>query len=98
MPAGSRGEVVIKGEVGVYHCWNRCVQRAFLCGTDPVTGRDYEYRREWIQQTEQLLARLFAVEVAFHAELFKDFDNGSARTRRRLPKLARHFPIVGSAN
>ncbi len=69
MPAGSRGEVVVKGEVGVYHCWNRCVQRAFLCGADPVTGRDYEYRREWIQQTEQLLARLFAVEVAFHAEL-----------------------------
>ena len=69
MPAGSRGEVVIKGEVGVYHCWNRCVQRAFLCGIDPVTGRDFEYRREWIQQTEQMLAGLFAVEGAFHAEL-----------------------------
>lgn len=69
MPAGPRADVVAKGEVGVYHCWNRCVQRALLCGADPLTGRDYEYRREWIQQTEQLLASLFAVEVAFHAEL-----------------------------
>ena len=69
MPAGPRAEVVAKGEVGVYHCWNRCVQRAFLCGKDPVTGRDFEYRRQWLQQTEQSLAALFAVEIAFHAEL-----------------------------
>ena len=69
MPAGPRAEVVAKGEVGVYHCWNRCVQRAFLCGKDPSSGRDYEYRRQWLQQTEQWLASLFAVEVAFHAEL-----------------------------
>jgi len=69
MPAGARREVVAKGEVGVYHCWNRCVQRALLCGNDPITGQDYDYRRDWVEQTEQLLARLFAVEVAFHAEM-----------------------------
>ncbi len=69
MPASARGEVVAKGEVGVYHCWNRCVQRAFLCGSDPLTGRDYGYRRDWVEQTEQMLAGLFAVEVAFHAEM-----------------------------
>ena len=69
MPTCPRQDVVSKGEVGVYHCWNRCVQRAFLCGKDSATGIDYEYRRDWIEQTERTLASLFAVEIAFHAEL-----------------------------
>jgi hypothetical protein len=45
------------------------VQRAFLCGKDPVTGTDYEHRRNWIERIELILASLFAVEIAFHAEL-----------------------------
>lgn len=69
MPAGPRRQIVAQDEVGVYHCWNRCVQRAFLCGKDPVTRCDYEYRREWVQQMQTLLARLFAMEIAFHAEM-----------------------------
>jgi hypothetical protein len=55
--------------VGVYHCWNRCVRRAWLCGQDSLTGNDYEYRRDWILEREQLLAALFGIEIAFHAEL-----------------------------
>jgi hypothetical protein len=69
MPGCPRKDVVAKGQVGVYHCWNRCVQRAFLCGKDPVTETDYEHRRNWIERIQQILAGLFAVEIAFHAEL-----------------------------
>lgn len=69
MPACPRKDIVPKGAVGVYHCWNRCVQSAFLCGSDHATGTDFDYRRDWIEQTEQVLAGLFAVEVAFHAEM-----------------------------
>ncbi len=69
MPSCPRRTVVAKGEVGVYHCWNRCVQRAWLCGQDPVTGMDYEYRRQVIEEVEQQLARLFAIDIGFHAEL-----------------------------
>ena len=53
------------GEVAVYHCWNRCVRRAYLCGKDPATGVDYEYRRDWIRAMQENLAGLFALEIGF---------------------------------
>jgi len=62
-------EIVREGEVGVYHVWNRCVRRAFLCGIDWLTGQDYNHRRDWIRAFEQRLASLFALEIGFRAEL-----------------------------
>lgn len=69
MPSRARNVVIRPDEVGVYHCWSRCVRRAFLCGKDAYTGKDYEYRREWIERYEEFLASQFAIEVGFHAEL-----------------------------
>ena len=46
MPAYARHVIVTDNEVGVYHCIARCVRRAFLCGADPVTGQDYEHRKD----------------------------------------------------
>jgi hypothetical protein len=69
MTTCARRDVVPKDEVATLHCWNRCVQASVLCGRDPTTGTDYEHRRDWIEHTECILAGLFAVEIAFHAEL-----------------------------
>ncbi len=69
MASCPRAEIVHQGEVEVFHVWTRCVRRAFLCGNDPHTGRDYEYRRQWIHGFQQQLAGLFGVEIGFHAEL-----------------------------
>ncbi len=69
MPACPRSDIVSLGQVGVYHCWSRCVRRAFLCGQDPLTKKDYEHRRTWIRDIEETLAGLFAIEVGFHAEM-----------------------------
>jgi len=69
MPTCPRSDVISLGEIGIYHCWSRCVRRARLCGHDPVTGKDYEYRREWIRGFEERLAALFGIEVGFHAEM-----------------------------
>ena len=50
-------------EVGVYHCINRCVRRAFLCGTDILTGKCFDHRKEWIQERLAFLAANLAVDV-----------------------------------
>ena len=67
MPACPRKDVVDPEQIGVYHCWNRCVRRAWLCGFDPLTGVDYEYRRLWIKDRLALLAQLYAIEIGWHA-------------------------------
>ncbi len=41
MARRNRAEVVVADEVGVYHCVQRVVRRAFLCGIDPLSGNPY---------------------------------------------------------
>ena len=48
MPAYPRRRLIGRGAEVVVHCWNRCVRRAYLCGQDRRSGRNYEHRRDWI--------------------------------------------------
>ena len=67
MPSHARRDIVRNGEIAVYHTWSRCVQRAWLCGEDPLTGFDYNHRREWIESLLEHQASLLAVDVGgFH--------------------------------
>jgi len=50
-----------------YHCVSRCVRRAFLCGTDSVSKRCYEHRRQWIQDKLHELTHVFALELCAYA-------------------------------
>lgn len=63
MPGRPRKDVIREDEVGVYHVWSRCVRRAWLCGLDPVSGNNYEYRKEWIYQRLGELVQIFAIDA-----------------------------------
>ena len=50
-------------EPGYFHVVTRCVRRAYLCGTDEFSGRNFDHRRQWIEDRIYLLADAFAVSV-----------------------------------
>ena len=58
----ARGEYLDPLSIQIVHTIQRCVRRAFLCGIDPVTGKNHDYRRTWIRDRLEFLASVFAVD------------------------------------
>jgi hypothetical protein len=52
---------------GTYHCIQRCVRQAFLCGVDKSSGRSFEHRKSWIEARIALIADCFAVSIHAYA-------------------------------
>ena len=69
MARRNRAEVVVADEVGVYHCVQRVVRWAFLCGVDSLSGNSHDHRRTWIRDRLESLAGLFGVDIAAFAML-----------------------------
>jgi REP element-mobilizing transposase RayT len=62
-----RSKYVKDGHEGVYHCFSRCVRRAFLYGYDALTQRDFSHRKAWLVDRLRQLAAIFAVDVCAYA-------------------------------
>lgn len=62
-----RSSLISLADTPWYHVVNRCVRRAFLCGEDAHTGKNYDHRRAWIVDRIKQLAGVFAIDVAAYA-------------------------------
>jgi len=62
-----RSKYVNDSQEGVYHCFSRCVRRAFLYGFDALTKRDFSHRKAWLVDRLRYLATIFAIEVCAYA-------------------------------
>jgi REP element-mobilizing transposase RayT len=65
--ARPRNHIAPPHSPGTYHCVQRCVRRAFLCGIDRASGRSFEHRKPWVEAQIQLIAECFAVAIQAHA-------------------------------
>lgn len=63
----ARKQIIVDGEIRSYHCSNRCVRRAFLCGYDYLTGKNFEHRRGWVKDRLVFLSGIFVLDVVSHS-------------------------------
>jgi len=50
-----------------YHVMTRCVRRAYLCGIDTITGKNFSHRRDVCEARLTFLQSIFAVDIAAYA-------------------------------
>ena len=62
-----RNTYVREGQEGVYHCFSRCVRRAFLYGYDVLTHRDFSHRKAWLVDRLRFLATIFSIDVCAYS-------------------------------
>ena len=52
-----------------YHVTTRCVRRAFICGYDSLSERDFTHRKQWIEDRLLFLVQIFCIDIASYAIL-----------------------------
>ncbi len=62
-----RKALISLADTPYYHITSRCVRRAFLCGVDHYSGKNYEHRRQWVVDRIRLLSSLFAIDVCAYS-------------------------------
>jgi len=63
----ARALLVPPRQAGHYHCVSRCVRRAWLCGRDKVTRRDFSHRKAIVERRIFALGGLFSVGIYAYA-------------------------------
>ena len=69
----SRVEVFSPDEIAIVHVVNRTVRRCFLMGTDPLTGKNYDHRKLWLEIELKRLAAQFGIDILCNAILSNHF-------------------------
>ena len=68
-----------------YNLNTRCVRRSFLCGKDPLTGKDFSHRKKWLIDKIHELTPAFSISVeaytimSNHFHLVVDYDPNACK-------------------
>ena len=71
--ATPRAHLVDPDDALTYHLVSRCVRRSWLCGTDPLTNRNYDHRKVWLEERLLKLASAFAIDLFGYAIMSNHF-------------------------
>ena len=69
----SRVEIFAPDEIAIVHVMNRTVRRCFLLGDDPVTGKNYDHRKIWLDDELKRLAAGFGIDLLCQAIMSNHF-------------------------
>ena len=69
----SRAEVFDPHEVAIAHVFARTVRRCFLFGQDPLTGKNFDHRKAWIEDYLRSFAASFGIDLLGFAILSNHF-------------------------
>ena len=56
------------GETPYVHVVSRTVRRSFLYGKDKYSGKNFDHRRQWLEDELLRLAGIFALDVSAYAK------------------------------
>ncbi|MBT3531209.1 MAG: transposase [Gammaproteobacteria bacterium] len=63
----ARYQQVSLDDTPYYHCISRCVRRAYLCGDDPVSGQNFDHRKQWLVTRIKQLSSQFSIDICAYA-------------------------------
>ncbi len=87
MARAARNTSIDPAQIQIVHVWNRCVRRAYLCGSDKYSGRNYEHRRDWARKRLQQLASSFAIDCLTYSIM----SNHTHQILRSRPDIAEQW-------
>ena len=65
--AYARKSLISLADTPYYHVIARCVRRAWLCGRDEYSGKDYSHRKAWVLDRIKQLSETFAIDTCAYA-------------------------------
>ncbi|MGV3483563.1 MAG: transposase [Planctomycetaceae bacterium] len=69
----ARTEVFDPHDIAVVHVMNRVVRRCYLLGDDPVSGKNFDHRKTWIEDELKRLAAAMGIDLLCFACLSNHF-------------------------
>ncbi len=69
----ARAELFDPSEVAILHVIGRVTRRCFLFGFDPVSGKNFDHRKVWIEEQLKTQAANFGIDLLSMAILSNHF-------------------------
>ena len=63
----ARKTLIALDATSYYHIYVRAVRRSFLCGEDKLSGRNFDHRKQWLEDELLRLSEIFTIDVSAYA-------------------------------